>query len=153
MRSQKDISWEERLRQSRLEAEKLLTTFEYGYALALAVRASKMPFIVVSANVVDYPIIYSNAGFLELTGYEEAEVIGQNCRLLQGERTSRETVRQIATSVVAAEPLVTKLVNYRKDGSTFMNALHIRPIRDAAGVVTHFFGTQMAVSSASAGSG
>jgi len=90
----------------------------------------------------DNPLIYVNDGFCELTGYERDEVLGRNCRFLQGEATRDEPVAQMRTAIDAEEPVAVELRNYRKDGSMFWSRVTITPIRDEAGAVINWFGYQ-----------
>ena len=90
----------------------------------------------------DMPLIYVNRGFERMTGYTPTEVIGRNCRMLQGPDTDPATVQRIREAIAAGEPLIVDLLNYRKDGSGFWNRLSLRPVRDPKGVVTHVVGIQ-----------
>jgi PAS domain S-box-containing protein len=90
----------------------------------------------------DAPLIYVNRGFENLTGYSRAEVVGRNCRFLQGADTDRGTVRRLREAVTRGEPLLVDLLNYRKDGSRFWNRLSLRPVRTAEGALTHIIGIQ-----------
>jgi PAS domain S-box-containing protein len=90
----------------------------------------------------DNPMTYVNERFLELTGYEAAELLGRNCRLLQGPETDPEAVATVRRAVARAEPVSVELLNYRKDGSTFWNRLTVAPLADEAGEVTAFVGFQ-----------
>ncbi|WP_338739552.1 PAS domain-containing protein [Haloplanus salilacus] len=101
---------------------------------------------VADATRDDEPLVYVNEGFVELTGYSRDETLGRNCRFLQGEGTSEETVAEIRAAIDANEPLTTDVRNYRKDGSMFWNRLSIEPIRADDGTVTHFLGFQEDVS-------
>lgn len=88
------------------------------------------------------PLIYVNDGFENLTGYRKDEVVGRNCRFLQGPETDRETVDRIRAAVAAGQPLIVDLMNYRKDGKAFWNRLSLRPVFDAAGALSHIIGIQ-----------
>ncbi len=90
----------------------------------------------------DLPLIYVNDGFCDLTGYSREEILGRNCRFLQGEETSEKTVTEIRDALETAHPLTVELRNYRKDGSMFWNQLSLTPIQDDDGTVTHFLGFQ-----------
>jgi len=90
----------------------------------------------------DNPLIYVNDGFCELTGYPRDEVLGQNCRFLQGEGTREEPVARMREAVDAEESVSVELRNYRKDGSMFWNRVTIIPIRADDGTITHYFGYQ-----------
>lgn len=109
--------------------------------LARVIEASSIGMIVTDASP-DQTILYANDAFLRMTGYERGEVVGRNCRFLQGPETSKETVAELAGALQEQREVSTELVNYRKDGSTFWNLLHICPVQDAAGQTRYFFGYQ-----------
>jgi len=90
----------------------------------------------------DNPLIYVNEGFERLTGYSAAEVLGRNCRFLQGPHTDPAAADEIRRSVREERPSVVELLNHRKDGAPFWNRLSITPVRDDSGAVTHFIGVQ-----------
>jgi len=90
----------------------------------------------------DNPLVYVNDGFCELTGYPREEILGQNCRFLQGEATREEPVAQMRAAIQAEEPVTVELRNYRKDGSMFWNRVTIVPIRSDSGTVTNYLGYQ-----------
>ncbi len=97
---------------------------------------------LVDARRPDQPIIYVNRGFEHLTGYTREECVGRNCRFLQGPDTDRAVVDRIRHAVHNGEDLIADLLNYRKDGSTFWNRLSLKPVRNAAGDLTHIIGIQ-----------
>lgn len=111
-------------------------------AIVMAVKRAQLPIIISDARRFDQPIVFANPAFLTLTGYEESEVVGRNCRFLQGPETSPEAVDQIRSAVAAGEAVTVEIVNYRKDGARFWNALHVSPVRDADGEVAYFMGSQ-----------
>ena len=80
--------------------------------------------------------------FRRLTGYAEDEIIGRNCRFLQGPKTDPEPVGRIRTAIQNEDVVVVELLNYRKNGTTFWNALHLGPIYNDAGELVYFFGSQ-----------
>lgn len=90
----------------------------------------------------DAPLIYVNQGFEALTGYTKEDVVGRNCRFLQGPETDRTTVAMIREAVAEGTPLLVDLLNYRKDGSPFWNRLSLRPVRTSDGTLTHIVGIQ-----------
>ena len=108
--------------------------------------ASPIGISVADATQEDEPLMYVNDGFVELTGYPRSEILGRNCRFLQGDKTSEETVAEIRRAVDAEESITTDLRNYRKDGSMFWNRLSIQPVRGETGTVTHFLGFQQDIS-------
>ena len=105
-----------------------------------------MAITITDARKPDNPIVLANQAFLDMTGYSDAEVLGHNCRFLQGEDTSRDSVAKIRDAVVKGKDLTIELLNYHKDGSSFWNQLYISPVCDVAGTVLYFFGSQIDVS-------
>ena len=97
-------------------------------------------FVVSDATRPDCPIIYASAGFYTMTGYSPKEVIGRNCRFLQGPDTDANEVAKIRDAVKAGRSFCGRLLNYRKDGSPFWNLLTVTPIRDDSGKVIKFIG-------------
>ncbi|PTL38607.1 PAS domain-containing protein [Alkalicoccus saliphilus] len=89
---------------------------------------TQLVFIVTDPEQPDNPIIYANEGFSNLTGYDREEIMGKNCRFLQGERTEEAALDQIRQAVKKKEPLSVEILNYKKDGTPFWNLLHIDPI-------------------------
>lgn len=114
---------------------------------AAAIRATRMAMIVTDASHADHPIIFANDAFCALTGYEREEIIGRNCRFLQGARTDPAVVAAIRTAVDQGQSVTVDILNYRKDGSPFWNALYVSPVRNSAGEITHFFGSQLDITS------
>lgn len=108
------------------------------------VRTTRIPMILADADN-EQSIICVNEAFLELTGYAEGEVLGRNCRFLQGDHTDPEARAKIRESIGARNAVSVELVNYRKDGTAFWNALHLTPISDALGHVRYFLGCQQDV--------
>lgn len=88
------------------------------------------------------PLVYVNRGFEKLTGYERGEVIGKNCRFLQGPDTSSDAVAQMRTAIASGDPLILDVLNYRKDGTPFWNRLSLTPVKDHSGRTTHYIGIQ-----------
>lgn len=101
---------------------------------------SKVGTIVTDPSQPDNPIIYTNQTFIEMTGYTEEEVIGSNCRFLQGKDTDPEGVREIRNAVKANEAITFTIRNYKKDGSEFWNRLAIKPVMVEEKL--YFIGTQ-----------
>ena len=82
-----------------------------------------------------------NAAFCQITGYLEADILGRNCRFLQGPDTDRTEVAAMRLAIAGRRPYSGELVNYRPDGEAFWAELSVAPILDAAGQVSHFIGT------------
>ena len=101
--------------------------------------------VVTDARQPDHPIILANQAFLQLTGYAADEVIGRNCRFLQGVGTSASVVAQIRHALDEVREITTEILNYRKDGSAFWNQLHFSPIFDDHGTLSYYFASQIDV--------
>ena len=108
-------------------------------------RRARSAIVLTDPQAPDNPIVACNAAFLDLTGYAEHEVIGHNCRFLQGPDTSRQDIARISKSLAARQTGQFELLNYRKDGSRFWNSLHMGPIFDDDGTLQYFFGSQFDV--------
>lgn len=99
--------------------------------------------IITDVLQQDNPIIFANDAFLKMTGYTRNEVTGRNCRFLQGPDTDPQLVSQIRQAVRLRRDVALDIINYRKDGSAFWNALHMSPVRNADGSVQYFFASQV----------
>ena len=93
-------------------------------------------------SLPDNPITYLNEAYEQLTGYSPEEVIGRNCRFLQGPDTEEEPVAQMRKAIDEDEPVSVELLNYREDGTPFWNQVTIAPIYDDQGEVSHYVGFQ-----------
>ena len=102
--------------------------------------------IVTDPRQPDNPIVFCNEAFSFMTGYSEEEILGTNCRFLQGPETDRDVVAQIRAAVERRDEIAVELLNYRKNGSTFWNALFISPVYDDAGELVYFFSSQLDIS-------
>ncbi len=111
-----------------------------------AVETTRMPMIVTDPHQPDNPIIFANRAFIEMTGYSAGELVGRNCRFLQGKDTDRATVAAIRESVAQNREFAAEILNYRKDGTSFWNALFTSPVFDEQGNLIFFFGSQLDVS-------
>jgi len=96
--------------------------------MAAVVEASGAGLVVADATRPDHPIVYCNRAFLDMIGYEADEVIGRNGDFLQGPETDPETAAAIRAAMAEARPLSVEVLNHRKDGSAFWNALTLRPV-------------------------
>ena len=103
---------------------------------------TRMALCISDPNKPDCPIVYCNQAFVELTGYDRNEIIGQNCRFLQGRGTRPEAVNKLRQAIETEEYTVADILNYRKDGSAFWNAVHVGPIYHEDGSIAYFFGSQ-----------
>jgi PAS domain S-box-containing protein len=111
-----------------------------------AMAQTRMAICLCDPGKPDFPIVFANAAFRNLTGYAESEIVGRNCRFLQGPGTDQKQVQKIREALANEDVVVVELLNYRKDGTPFWNALHIGPIYDGDGKLVYFFGSQWDVS-------
>ena len=128
-----------------VRVEALLRARRQSRRLALFRRAMDEATIGISItnpNHPENPLVYVNDGFCRLTGYDREEILGRNCRFLQGPDTEEATVDRVRAAIDADQPIAVELLNYRADGEPFWNLLTITPVRDDDGDVTHFLGFQ-----------
>jgi PAS domain S-box-containing protein len=111
-----------------------------------AVKMTRMPMTVTDPHQPDNPIIFCNDAFTFMTGYTEAEILGKNCRFLQGPETDRVIVDQIRTAISRRQEVAVEILNYRKNGSTFWNALFVSPVFGEDGRLLYYFGSQLDIS-------
>jgi len=101
---------------------------------------------LADANRPNEPLVYVNESFVELTGYDRSDIIGRNCRFLQGDDSNPEAVARMRAAIEAEEPVSVELVNYDKDGEPFWNRVDIAPIRNEDGDVDYMVGFQTDIS-------
>jgi PAS domain S-box-containing protein len=99
-------------------------------------------FVITDPRLEDNPIVFTNDAFRSLTGYNSDEVLGRNCRFLQGKDTDPETVRALHEAIARSEEMTIDILNYAKDGSSFWNRLRIRPNFSESGAIEYFLGLQ-----------
>jgi PAS domain S-box-containing protein len=117
-----------------------------GFLFEQAMAQTRMAVCVTDPRRDDNPIVFANRAFLDLTGYPADEVIGQNCRFLQGPDTDPEMVRRLRDAIRTEQVIVVEILNYRRDGTPFWNALHLGPLYDVDGSLKYYFGSQWDVS-------
>ncbi|GAA5505813.1 chemotaxis protein CheB [Novipirellula caenicola] len=108
----------------------------------LAIESTLNGIVITDPTAEDNPITYANPGFLHLTGYDRDEVVGVNCRFLQGEDSDPETRAQLRAAIAAGESCHVAVKNYRKDGTPFWNDLQITPVYDERDRLVNFVGVQ-----------
>jgi PAS domain S-box-containing protein len=106
------------------------------------------PGITIAINVANLPLIYANSGFAELTGYPIGDILGRNCRFLQGPATNPNHISTLGHALHAGRDVSVIMRNYRSDGSPFLNKVSISPIRDPDNQITHYIATQIDVTRA-----
>lgn len=110
--------------------------------LKLAIDASITGIIITDYRQPDHPIVYCNKAFEKISGYKRSEIIGRNCRFLQGDDREQAARYDLKEAIKNGESTMVELRNYRKNGDLFWNELYLSPIKDANGNVTHFMGVQ-----------
>jgi PAS domain S-box-containing protein len=118
------------------------------YELVELITVSHQHFIITDPLLPDNPIVFVSWGLCELTGYTMGEILGRNCRFLQGPDTDKATVAHIRERVTAGKDCHSIVKNYTKSGKPFWNELFVAPLRDHAGHVVHFVGVQKRISDA-----
>jgi PAS domain S-box-containing protein len=115
-------------------------------SLADLIVHSPIASVVSNPRLPDNPIIACNQAFIDLTGYSEDEIIGRNCRFLAGEATEPWLTETIREGVRAHKPVLVEILNYKKDGTPFRNAVMVAPTFDESGQLEYFIGSQIELS-------
>jgi PAS domain S-box-containing protein len=110
-----------------------------------AIQAASEGILITDPHRPDNPIVFASPGFERMTGYPSAEAVGRNSRFLQGKGTDPHSVALFHEGIAAGRGCSAELLNYRKDGTPFWNALSVTPVHDDAGTLTHFVGVQVDV--------
>ncbi|WP_316831990.1 PAS domain-containing protein [Pedobacter aquatilis] len=122
-----------------LSGDSLTKNFEL---LTKALDASISGIIITDHTQPDNPIVYCNAAFEKMTGYNRKEIIGHNCRFLQSADRNQKERYMLSDCVENGEECTVEIRNYKKNGELFWNELYMSPVKDASGAVTHFIGVQ-----------
>ncbi|WP_322421793.1 PAS domain-containing protein [Jeotgalibacillus haloalkalitolerans] len=101
---------------------------ELARFIETALDYTRAGLIITDSSLPDNPIIYTNKGFLDMTGYSKEEVLGQNCRFLQGEKTDSATIGKLRDGIKAGESVNVQILNYTKGNKIFWNELFIDPL-------------------------
>lgn len=116
-----------------------------GDPFVAAVCAMRTPMVITDPRLDDNPIVFANAAFYGLTGYVAEEVVGRNCRFLQGPATNQDHIAMVREAISRHEPIDIKLQNYRKDGKPFWNHLQLHPVFDQGGTLLYFVASLAAI--------
>ncbi len=119
-----------------------LTSVPDPQLLSQAIAACTIGVIMTDARQDDQPIVYVNPAFEALSGYAADEILGRNCRFLQGQDRDQPGVEEIRQAMAQQRSTTVILRNYRKDGTLFYNELSLSPVHDASGTLTHYLGFQ-----------
>jgi PAS domain S-box-containing protein len=93
-------------------------------------------------DLEDAPIVYANQAFVDICGYDQDEIVGRNCRFLQGSDRNQPELSLIRNAVKNCEAVEVTLRNYRKNGELFYNRLDVKPLKDNRGNVVYYLGVQ-----------
>lgn len=128
------------------EAEKRLCERDYIIIDMLNSQGhEKVSFCITDPHQEDNPVIYISGGFSKLTGYDFDDIVGQNCRFLQGEETTKEDVRHISDAIKKEKECSVNLTNYKKDGTKFVNEFFLTHLRTPEKEIAYYVGIQVAV--------
>ncbi|XP_023633499.1 phototropin-2 [Capsella rubella] len=114
-----------------------------GIDLATTLERIEKNFVISDPRLPDNPIIFASDSFLELTEYSREEILGRNCRFLQGPETDQATVQKIRDAIKDQREITVQLINYTKSGKKFWNLFHLQPMRDQKGELQYFIGVQL----------
>ena len=116
-----------------------------GLDMATTLERIQQSFVIADPSLPDCPIVFASDGFLDFTGYTREEILGRNCRFLQGPRTDARAVREIRRAVDEGDECTVRLLNYTKQGKPFWNMFTLAPVRDETGKIRFFAGIQVDV--------
>lgn len=122
---------------------KNLTHMEELELLKRSLDALPRGILITDCQQTDDPIIYVNKYFLEMSGYAESEILGKNCRFMQGKETDLESLKKLAMAMEKRESVTVQMINYRKNGEQFINEFTISPVKNQNGEVTHCIGLEI----------
>jgi PAS domain S-box-containing protein len=123
-----------------------IRTADLPRILTRAIAAAAQSITIVDWQARDQPLVYVNDAFARLTGYSTDQILGRNCRFLQGPDTDPAAVSLLHQALARGNEIRTVLLNYRRDGHPFWNEVHLSAVRDRAGRITHYVGYQSDVS-------
>jgi PAS domain S-box-containing protein len=127
----------------RLRHQETLRRMEVeNLRLAQAIASTSEGVIITDPHQPDNPIIYFNPAFSRITGYSDAEIMGRNCRFLQGKNTDRKVVAEIRKAINERRGITATLLNYRRNGQPFWNELKLSPVFTDDGELLYFVGIQ-----------
>jgi PAS domain S-box-containing protein len=118
---------------------------EQGNRIMEAIQTAQRSFCITDPLLPDNPIIFASQGFLDMSGYKLQEVLGRNCRFLQGPGTDSTQVEILRNGIMQGLDTSVCLLNYRADGSQFYNQIFIAVLRDTSGKIINYVGVQMEV--------
>ncbi len=114
-------------------------------SLSAMIGSSPIAAVISDPRLPDNPIVECNDAFVQLTGYAREEIIGHNCRFLSGPGTEPWLTETLRSNIRRRQPAMVEILNYKKDGTPFRNAVMVAPIFDAAGELEFFLGSQIEI--------
>jgi PAS domain S-box-containing protein len=121
-------------------------------SIADMIETSPIAAVISDPRRPDNPIVACNDAFVQLTGYPKVDVIGRNCRFLAGDGTEAGLTERLRGAISRKQPIMVEILNYKKDGTPFRNAVMVVPIFDDAGAIEYFLGSQIEVAEGALGS-
>ena len=115
-------------------------------SLTSMIASSPIAAVISNPRLPDNPIVECNEAFVTLTGYQSSEIIGHNCRFLTGAGTEPWLTEMLRNGIRRRQPVMVEILNYKKDGTPFRNAVMVAPIFDAAGELEYYLGSQVEIS-------
>ena len=113
--------------------------------MSLMIGSSPIAAVLSDPRLPDNPIVECNEAFVALTGYRSDEIIGHNCRFLTGGGTEPWLIEMLRNGIRRRQPVMVEILNYKKDGTPFRNAVMVAPIFDANGELEYFLGSQVEI--------
>ncbi len=110
------------------------------------IATSPIAAVISNPQLPDNPIVECNDAFIALTGYQSSEIIGHNCRFLTGAGTEPWLTEMLRIGIRRRQPVMVEILNYKKDGTPFRNAVMVAPIFDAVGELEYYLGSQIEIS-------
>jgi PAS domain S-box-containing protein len=114
-------------------------------SLTTMIGTSPIAAVISNPRLPDNPIVECNDAFVTLSGYSRDEIIGHNCRFMAGEKTEPWLTEMLRSGIRRRQPVMVEILNYKKDGTPFRNAVMVAPIFDAAGDLEYFLGSQVEI--------
>jgi len=124
---------------------------EDGVVLMSTIVNSPIASIISNPRLPDNPIVGVNKAFCELTGYDPDEILGRNCRFLAGPATEPWLTERIHRGTLNRKPTLVEILNYKRCGTPFRNAVLVAPIFLPDGELQYFLGSQVELDDDSAG--
>ncbi len=122
-----------------------VTLNSVDYDLVNIIQAAQRSFVITNPSLPDNPIMFASPGFLELSKYSLHEVIGRNCRFMQGPGTDSKDVKKLREGIIKGEDVSVTILNYKKDGTPFYNQIYVAGLKNTNGEIVNFVGVQVEV--------